>query len=435
LEIVSVLRATLTSKETVTRYRLRAQDWSRQRTLGFVTVVSLILSGHKRALQHALNRVFAALGCVTAVPTASAYSQARHKLQPALFQHLNDLVLEGFYRLYSPDGGVRRWHGRRLVGIDGSVFNVPDTAETRQCYSVQTNQQADGGRVQALGSVCYDLLNHVALSAGLGKKQAEKHFIFTRHLSATDVGDVVVLDRGYTDYGVMAFLQAHRREFVIRLSRHNFGVVEPFWTTPELEQVVTLVMPRTQRRFVAAQGLASTLQVRLIKVALPTGQLEVLATSLLDPHAYPHAELQTVYGWRWGVETYYDRLKNIFEVERFSGRSVLSIEQDFYGVIFLATLESVLSKEAAAELAQQSAAAQCKYEARVNRTVSYLALVDHTVALLLDPHDTLEETLATLHHLFKTNPTRHRPGRHFPRQVRSRARQLWFLRYTRRLIA
>ena len=134
-------------------------------------------------------------------------------------------------------------------------------------------------------------------------------------------------------------------------------------------------------------------------------------------------------------QTYYDRLKNIFEVERFSGRSVLSIEQDFYGVIFLATLESVLSKEAEAELAQASAAAQCQYEARVNRTGSYLALVDHTVALLLDPHGTIEETLATLHHLFKTNPTRYRPGRQFPRQVRSHARQLWFLRYARRLIA
>jgi len=104
-------------------------------------VVSLILKRNKRALQQALNRVFQALGRVTAVPTASAYSQARHKLQPALFQHLNDLVLEGFYRLYSQDGGVRQWHGRRVVGVDGSVFNVPDTAETRQCYSLQTNQQ------------------------------------------------------------------------------------------------------------------------------------------------------------------------------------------------------------------------------------------------------------------------------------------------------
>jgi len=232
----------------------------------------------------------------------------------------------------------------------------------------------------------------------------------------------------------MAFLQAHRRELVIRLSRHSFAVVEPFWTSPDREQIVTLVMPRAQRRFVTAQGLATSLQVRLITVVLPPGQREVLATSFLAPQAYPHTELQRGYGLRWGGETYYDRLKNLFELERFSGRSVLSIEQAFSGVIFLATLESVVRKEAEAQLAQASAVTPCKYEARVNRTVSYLALVDHTVALLLDPRGTLEETLATLPHLCETNPTRYRPGRQFPRKVRSHTRQVWFLRYAKRLI-
>ena len=37
------------------------------------------------------------------------------------------------------------------------------------------------------------------------------------------------------------------------------------------------------------------------------------------------------------------------------------------------------------------------------------------VALLLDPLGTVEDTLAILHFLFKTNPTLHRPGRRFPR--------------------
>jgi Transposase DDE domain len=434
-EIVARIRATLTSPEMVSRYRLQPTAWTRQRNLSFLMVVTVILTGHKRVLQHALNRVFQALGRVTEVPTASAYSQARQKLHPALFQHLNDVVIEDFYRLYGADGEVKRWQGRRLLGIDGSVFNVPDTRETRQCYSVQANQYADGERVQALGSVCYDLWNQVALSAGLGRKQAEKQFIFTRHLSVMDVGDVIILERAYADYSVMAMLQAHRRDFVIRLPRRSFRAAEPLGTSPEREQIVTLPLPRSQRRFVAAQDLASSLQVRLIKVDLPSGEQEVLAPSLLDGRAYPHAELQRLYALRWGVEPYYDRVKNIFEIERFSGRSVLSIEQDFYGVIFLATFESVLTKEAEAELAQESATKQCHYAARVNRTMSYLALVDHTVALLLDPQVTLEGTIATLHQLFKTNPTRSRPGRQVPRKVRSRARQVWFLRYAKRLIA
>src|SRR5262249_59439428 len=83
------------------------------------------------------------------------------------------------------------------------------------------------------------------------------------------------------------------------------------------------------------------------------------------------------------------------------------------------TLESVLSKPADAELAQESVTAQRQHVAQVNHAVSYLALVDHTVALLLDPSGTVEETLATLHFLFKTNPTLHRLGRPFPRHRRS----------------
>jgi transposase len=108
----------------------------------------------------------------------------------------------------------------------------------------------------------------------------------------------------------------------------------------------------------------------------------VLATSLLDAKGVPALALKTLYGWRWGIETYYDRLKNSFEGERFSGRTVRSIEQDVFGGIFLTTLESVLSKAAEAELARESAAAQRKHVAQVNHAVSYLALVDHTMVLI-----------------------------------------------------
>jgi len=99
------------------RYRVRVQDWSRQRTLTFLRVVVLMLTGHKHALQNALNRFFRTLGLLREVPTANAYSQARQKVEPALFQHLNQLVVEKFYTLYEEEGGVKRWQGRRVLGI------------------------------------------------------------------------------------------------------------------------------------------------------------------------------------------------------------------------------------------------------------------------------------------------------------------------------
>ncbi|MGE0827472.1 MAG: hypothetical protein AB7G75_34775 [Candidatus Binatia bacterium] len=73
--------------------------------------------------------------------------------------------------------------------------------------------------------------------------------------------------------------------------------------------------------------------------------------------------------------------------------------------------------------------------AQGNPAVSSLALGDHTVALLLDPPGTVEETLATLHFLFKTNPTLQRPGRRFSRHRRSGFRRAWFYRYVLRTVA
>src|SRR5258706_437460 len=100
------------------------------------------------------------------------------------------------------------------------------------------------------------------------------------------------------------------------------------------------------------------------------------STTCANQRRYPHAEFKEVYHWRWNEETYFGRIKNIFEVERFSGFSEVAIKQDFFGVIFLATLESILAKSAQADLSARDIKRQTKTRARVNRAISYLALVD-----------------------------------------------------------
>src|SRR5216684_6426051 len=165
-------------------------------------VVVVMLSGHKVSMQNALNKFFRALGQVWRVVTASAYSQARQKVQPEVFVHLNAVACEEYYTRYGADDEVALWHGQRVLGVDGSYLNLPDTEETRRRFSVQTNQHEGGEQVQALASVLYDLRNDLGLSAALGPKQAEKNLMFAQHLDVLQAGDVVVGDRAYADYSV-----------------------------------------------------------------------------------------------------------------------------------------------------------------------------------------------------------------------------------------
>jgi hypothetical protein len=414
---------------------VKETDFTRVRALSWSVVIVMMLRGQKVALQTAVNKFFSAVDEVWRVVTASAYRQARQKVQPEVFVHLNAVACEEYYVRYGAEHEVVLWHGQRVLGVDGSYLKLPDTEETRREFRVQTNQHVGGEQVQALASVLYDLRNDLGLSAALGPKQAEKNLLFGTHLAATQAGDVLVCDRAYADYSVMATIVARQRHFVIRFPRQSFTAVNAFWATPASERVVTLEVPSKAQAYVAQQQLPTILRVRLVKVVLASGEVEVLGTDLLDAQTYPAAEFQGVYGWRWNHETYHDRIKNIFEVERFSGKSVQAITQDFYGVIFLATLESILSKPAQAVLSSQGEARACRYAPQVNRAVSYVTVLDHIVQLLGDTQRSPASTLATIERLLLTTPTRQRPGRQVKRCKRSAAHRLRFAKYGKRVLA
>jgi hypothetical protein len=432
--LIEHIQEELESPATREQYREHPQDFTRKRLLSFGRVALLILRGHKLSLQNALNKCFSALGEVFRVPNASAYCHARQKLKPELFARLNQISCQDFYQLYEADGLVKRWRGHRLLGADGTYLNLPDSPETRAEFTLQTNQHEGGECVQALACVLYDLHNDLGLAAALGKRQGEKKLLFDHLWSYTEPGDVLVMDRAYADYAIFAFALKQGREVVTRVARRRFNAFEPFWESEQPEQLIRLRAPASAREFVLAHQLPEEITLRLIRVLLESGETEVLATTLLDRDQYPAGEFKQVYGWRWGEETFFDRFKNIFEVERFSGTTVTAIKQDFQGALFLASLESILSKPDQVELESEAEQRQTKTVPQVNRAVSYVALTERVVQLLLSTRD-VDRILAELHHLFQTNPTRSRPDRRVQRPKLKYAHKLRFHKYVKKLTA
>lgn len=429
------MRDELQTEETRVNFRVNPVDFTRDRVLTLPIVALSILRGHKVSQQNALNKIFRELDQLEAVPTASAYCQARQKLKPELFARLNQIVVEDFYRLYGADGAVKRWRGHRLLGSDGTKINIPDTPSLRAAFTVHSNQHEEF--VQATAVVLHDLLNDIGLQASLGPVSGEKRPLLEQLWEATEESDVLVLDRNFGDYSIVAWAVVSNRDVIIRCRRQSFSVVEEFWQSDKLEAIVTLNVSQSAetQRYVRAHSLPESVRVRLLKFTLPTGETEVLLTTLCDRRQYPRKEFYTVYGWRWGDETYYDRIKNIFEVERFSGESEQIIRQDFFGVIFLSTLESVLTKSAQAVLIERDQAREPETQAKVNRAVSYVSLVDEAVGLLLDERVHPEDALDRLRQLFQKNPTRHRAGRKNERLKLKHSRKLRYHRYKKRLLA
>jgi hypothetical protein len=330
-------------------------------------------------------------------------------------------------------GEYQKFWGFRLLAIDGSKIRLPDKQAISDEFGVMRwkkngkDVEIEGEIPTATASVLYDVLNCVAVDAILAKAKAYEVDLAIEHLAHTTAEDLLLEDRGYASYEMLAESNHHNRQIVIRCSGASFSVARKMLKGEGADsQIVTLVPCKKQRAEMKKRGLPMKLTVRFVRVLLDTGEYEVLVTSLLDGKQYPTEEFKTLYWYRWGVETFYGVLKTRLEVENFTGNSVEAVKQDFFSAIFLTGLEAILTDAAQAKL---DAKKDNKHRQIVNRSVSFNAIKNKAFDLL-NSNMATQPLLEQLTALFMTSPTLERKGRSFERKKTSASKKLDF--YKRR---
>jgi len=345
-------------------------------------------------------------------------------------------VLAPLYAPTGPPPPLRRWHGLRVVGFDSSLLRLPQAQALGDAFGwVECrNQQGEVGLYpQARLSVLTDVLNRVALHTWLGPWARGERDVAAEQLAQLRADDVGLLDRGYAAYQLWAQFIARERFFVCRCPTSSFKVVNDLFATNEAgRSVVAKLQPcAAQAAAIRAAGLPMEIRVRFVTVRLATGELEVLATNLLDEARYPTREFGALYHHRWGIETYYGLLKGRLALEHFSGETVHAIEQDVLATIFLSNLESVLTQPAQAQLTERSQ--HCQHHQQVNRAVSFHALKACVIELLLSAQP-VEQVLEKLRVLFVAHPVACRSERQVPRRPPSAWRSYHYQRNTRKAV-
>lgn len=417
------------------RHRVRPEDFTRQRKLGFSRVLVLLLQKTVRSIQLHLHDFLRELGEDHEALSPSACTQARAKLKHTAFVELNERVI--VEQVYAPESGfeVKRWQGFRLLAIDSSVLRLPNEKVIGETFGWVDceNQKGPSGRyAQGRLSVLTDVLNHLAVESRLVPwKQAERN-LAREHLGAMQAQDLALLDRGYAAYELFAEFTRAEHQFVCRCPTFSFGPVNALFAANQAGQSVlaTLTPANGALGVMREKKLPETLRVRLVTVRLNTGELEVLATSLLDAEKYPTELFGPLYAHRWEIETYYGLLKGRLDLENFSGRTVESVHQDVQATIFLSNLESVLTRASAEKLEADSA--EHKHPKTVNHAVSFHALKSRIVDLLLSPKP-IEEVLPQIERLFLQNAVSSRK-RDIPRKKTSAWRSYHYHRTERKVV-
>lgn len=352
--------------------------------------------------------------------TKSAFTKARAKLNPWGFKRLNEVAVNTFYE----EAPYHKWHDRRVLAVDGSRLMLPNHPTIIEEFGQKEfGPKADSKRSMAIGSVLYDCLNHLCLDSDLAPFDGSERDLLLNHLHYIKEGDLLLLDRGYPCFWLLFLLKAKKIDFCVRLKDHWWLEVNEFQQSNEKERIVEFLLPKKDKdKLLEYPDFQNTkIKCRLVKVFLENGETEILCTSLNDQVEFKHEVFKELYGFRWNEEEGYKLLKSRIEVERFSGKTAISVKQDFHSKILLMTLTAAFAHPIEEKVRAEFKADEFrKHDQKINRTNALAAMRENSISIFLK--EIIQKTITAFDEIVYKTREIIRKGRSFPRKHKPKKR-------------
>lgn len=349
-------------------------------------------------------------------PSQSALTQARSQLSSLTFKDLNRQLVN---HIYTESKRLKHWKGFRLTAIDGSMMRLPKSQNIVDSFGVHKGQNSTDGCPMALCSVFYDVLNRIVIDSTIESVHTSERACALEHLHYSTTQDLVLYDRGYGGFPLYAYHQQKNRTFCARVKVNQLKIAQAFAKSGAKQKIVTLDPSKYSANQCQQYELdTAPITLRLIRVDLDS-EVEVLITNLMDERHYPASCFKHLYFLRWGIEENYKRLKQWLEMANFSGKTALSIRQDFYAKILAANLTEIHSWAAQKKVNQRDKQRKLKYRVNFAQTVSKMKhILVKFIYLTFKQTRQLDKELRRLINNIAMSVTAIRKGRKFDRTLK-----------------
>lgn len=237
-------------------------------------------------------------------PSAGAYSQARARLGAKAMERLFKSVCHPLATKDTPGAFA---YGLRLVALDGSVDEMPDTPANSAYFGRATAARGESAFPQVQCVYLCECGTHTIFDAAFWPYAVSERRGGKRLLRSVTADMLVMWDRGFHDYDMLCGVRSRGAHVLARLPAH---------VKPELVEALpdgtylAYLRPsdRTRRK-------TERLLVRVIEYTIddPTrpghAQRHRLVTTLLDHILYPALDLIVLFHERWEVEITLDEFK------------------------------------------------------------------------------------------------------------------------------
>jgi hypothetical protein len=312
------------------------------------------------------------------------------------------------------------WKGHRLLAGDGSTLNLPASQSIEKEFGLYSKTELGTKRYLARVFLTYDVLNDFVVDAQIANMKYGEKRLLQKSLQQGifEDNDILLLDRLYGNFCTLKELMSQDRSFCVRLSTKNSILARETLKSTK-KDIVTVWVPSKKEKVNTRNRNFDTepIKVRIVKVFLNTGEVELLATNLLDQQKYTVQDLSELYHSRWGVEEGFKNLKPKMNIEKFGCRKPEGVLQEFYAHIFMMNCVALFGQEANRMIHSRTKKRKLQYQ--YNWQNAYRFMRQKIISLVLKPTARLVNSL--LNDISATM-TSIRDNRIFPRDMRNRNR-------------
>ena len=279
--------------------------------------------------------------------TRQAIGKQRRYISPKLFLDMSESFIN---ELYTEFRGFSKFKGYIICACDGSIFDLPNTPTTKKAFGIPLDTIFERFLSRGRVSCMLDVNSKHILISKIVSRSVNEISLAIEHLNNLNERFnlnkfITIYDRAYGSAELMINTIYFNSKFLIRLNKRVFkDKINNMKTDDEIieinitKSILNRIKDDNVREFAEEMG---RLKIRIVKVKLKTGEIEILATNLNNTE-FTKKELKELYAKRWTIETGYDKLKNFIKLEDFSGIRKEIIEQDFYAGIFIYNLATTV---------------------------------------------------------------------------------------------
>ena len=361
------------------------------------------------------------LGLPACSAGTGAYCKARPKLPEALLRTLTRQLGTGVED-EAPDAW--RWKGRRVQLADGCELSMPDTEANQKEYPQLKSQKPGLGfprlRLVVLLTFATACLSDAALGACKGKGASETE-LFRSLLGRLQAGDLVVADRYYCTWWLVALLLDHDADACFRLHQlrhYDFGKGRQLGNGDHVVQWIKPPRPAWMEEE-SYRGLPDFLEVREVHVVVKRRGYRVkelvVATTLTDVERYTSADIADLYHQRWHVELDIRSIKQTLKMDVLSCKTPEMVRREVWA--HLLAYNVVRRVLAQAALAGEVTPRQLSFAGAVQTVNAFRWL------LVMGSVEDSKRFVRVLLLAVATHAVGNRPGRLEPREVKRRRKQ------------